>query len=72
MSEPLNLTVGGTTLAEFRTDQSVRFCASGKEIGCFDFGQSPATFTGDVDASAQMFVDAVIRMWPKQSSKPTV
>ena len=51
-------------LVEFTPDYTVRFFAGKKEIGCFDFGKSPARFTGDVDESAKLFVEAVIRMWP--------
>jgi len=52
-------------ILDIKHDRTVRFFgADGKEIGCFDFGKSPATFTGDVDGSAKMFVDAILRMWP--------
>lgn len=51
-------------LAEFTPNYTVQFFAGKKEIGCFDFGKSPATFTGDVDESAKLFVEAVMRMWP--------
>lgn len=35
----------------------------GDIIGKFDFNKTPATFTGDVDESARLFVDAVLRLW---------
>lgn len=43
-----------------KPDYTVRFFLHGEEVGCFDFGKSPATFTGDVDASAKLFVDTVL------------
>jgi len=39
--------------------------AKGQLIGTFDFSQSPATFTGDVDASAKLFVELVIATFNK-------
>ena len=39
---------------------TVSFHRDGKHIGTFDFNQSPATFTGDADDSAKIFVQAVI------------
>lgn len=48
---------------EWKPYYTVRFYANGKEIGCFDFSKSPATFTGDIDESAKLFVDQVIRTW---------
>lgn len=44
--------------------QVLRFIVEGKEVGCFDFGKHPITFNGDVDASAKIFVDNVIKMFP--------
>jgi hypothetical protein len=40
-------------------DTTIRFCVGGKEVGCFDFGASPITFTGDADQSAQLFIAAI-------------
>jgi hypothetical protein len=49
----------------FETNESIppftiRFHNGEDEIGMFDFSQSPATFRGDVDESARLFVEAVI------------
>ncbi len=43
---------------------TIRFFFEEKEVGCFDFGKSPITFVGDVDESARIFVDTVIKMMP--------
>ena len=51
---------GSITFSDHKPDNTVRFYLNGKEVACFDFGASPITFVGDVDASAKMFVDAVI------------
>jgi hypothetical protein len=49
-------------LATFRDGSHIVtfFNKEGGTIGVFDFETSPATFTGDVDESAQLFVNAVI------------
>lgn len=65
-SSNAKLSETGILLSEWKLDHTVRFFAEGKEIGCFDFGKHPATFTGDADASAKLFVNAIIRMWPQQ------
>lgn len=38
--------------------------ADGKEVGCFNFSKSPATFSGDVDESAKIFWDWIIATRP--------
>ena len=50
-----------------KPDFTVRFHCDGREVGCFDFGQAPATFEGDVDESARLFVEAVLRNMPNLS-----
>ena len=50
----------GQALELAQPSYTVSFHRDGKHIGTFDFNQSPATFTGDVDDSAQIFVQAVI------------
>lgn len=62
--ESINLPGECFTVVPPEPDFTFRFTLHGKEIGRFDFGASPPTFTGDVDASARMFVDAVLRMMP--------
>lgn len=41
-------------------NRTVQFFKDSVQVGCFDFGVSPVTFTGDVDESARIFVDYVI------------
>lgn len=49
-------------------NNTVRFhTADGTVVGTFDFNQVPATFTGDVDASAKIFVEAVINIFNARS-----
>ena len=36
---------------------------AGEKVGEFDFDQAPATFDGNVDESARIFVEAVCRIW---------
>ena len=45
------------------------YSLDGKKVGEFNFDQSPATFVGDVDASAQIFVDMVIKLWGERYGK---
>ena len=47
-------------------DHCVRFEVGGKEVGCFDFGANPLTFTGEVDESARLFVGAVLAEFERQ------
>tara|TARA_R110000772_G_scaffold246261_1_gene359922 strand:+ start:317 stop:532 length:216 start_codon:yes stop_codon:yes gene_type:complete len=52
----------------FRTNESippftVGFHNDEDQIGMFDFSKSPATFKGDVDESARLFVEAVINQF---------
>ena len=49
----------GTVL---KPDYSVGFFRDGKQIGRFDFNQTPATFVGDVNECAQLFVNEVLRI----------
>ena len=44
----------GLPLQPLPNDATIRFCVGGKEVGCFDSGTSPVTFTGDADQSAQL------------------
>tara|TARA_R110000796_G_scaffold167313_3_gene284201 strand:+ start:5486 stop:5701 length:216 start_codon:yes stop_codon:yes gene_type:complete len=62
---------------QFRINESIPPYAIGFHrgedlIGMFDFSQSPATFKGDVDESARLFVEAVINQFgwfpPKKDS----
>ena len=48
---------------------TLRFVVEGKEVGVFDLGASPMTFTGDVDASARSFVDNVLKMMGDASTR---
>ena len=60
--------VGGNFLdiKNWEPEHTVRFFSKdGEEIGEFDFSKSPATFKGNVDESAKLFVDGVLRMWGK-------
>tara|TARA_R110000803_G_scaffold59101_9_gene117498 strand:+ start:1918 stop:2157 length:240 start_codon:yes stop_codon:yes gene_type:complete len=52
----------------FRTNESIPpftigFHHGEDQIGMFDFSQSPATFKGDVDGSARLFVESVINQF---------
>jgi len=46
--------------SDFQPDCSIRFFKGNQEVAKFDFNQSPATFTGDVDYAAKVFGDMVI------------
>ena len=53
----------GFTFQAFKPPNRLSFRSDDNRIvGEFDFSKSPVTFTGDADASARVFIDAVIRM----------
>ena len=71
-----SLTVGPLTVAAPILNR-VSFHNGDKLIGYFDFDARPATFSGDVDESAKLFVDAVLKIfderrggWPKLVNVP--
>ena len=45
---------------------------NGEKVGTFDFSKAPCTFTGDVDASAKLFVDAVLLIWDDRHNHDAV
>ena len=49
--------------------RTLRFVVEGKEVGVFDLGATPMTFTGDVDESARSFVDNVLEMMGDASTR---
>lgn len=65
MDTPLRIVNTGSIvlLKDFQPQNRIAFYGDGdKLVGEFDFSRSPVTFTGDADASARVFIDAVIRM----------
>jgi len=50
-------------LTKSAPNYSVTFHNGGVQVGAFDFNVTPSTFTGDVDESAKLFVEAVIKMF---------
>ena len=50
-------------------EHTIKFLKNGVEVGCFDFGKSPPTFTGDADASAKLFVEQVLRWFPQLADR---
>ena len=63
-------TLEATPVCSFVPNRTVQFSTKDAVVGTFDFNQVPATFTGDVDASAKLFVEAVLNIFnnwnPKQ------
>ena len=53
----------------FKPDYSIKFMRETKEVGIFDFNNSPATFVGDVDESAKIFCETILKMMPEMAKK---
>ena len=54
-----------TAYHDFAPNYTVQFRKDDVIIGTFDFAATPATFIGDVDESAKLFCDAVIKWMPE-------
>ena len=50
-------------------NKTVSFNIGEDQVGVFDFGASPMTFTGDVDSSAKIFVDTILKMMVSANCK---
>jgi len=48
-----------TIITEPELAHKIVLCPDGETVGVLDFGAVPVTFTGDADASAVAFFDAV-------------
>jgi hypothetical protein len=66
MNAAFTLSEPGIRLADMTPDYTVRFYKGKECAGTFDFGATPPTFTGDIDASARVFVDAVLQIFANQ------
>lgn len=61
-SLPMSFAVVGESFVRLMTLTPNGKIILGENLGVFDLSASPPTFTGDVDASARAFIDAVLAL----------
>jgi hypothetical protein len=54
----------GFVFRKQKPNYTMTFSHEGKSVGELDWNNHPATFTGDMDASARVFFDYLIQVWP--------
>jgi len=64
-TEFLTISSSDFILGDFTPNYTIQFIKDKVTIGTFDFSKLPATFVGDVDESAKIFCDTVIKWMPQ-------